>query len=512
MVSAQVKDIKSIGFKSIVRSTNRKSSLEKRLKRLSLPCVRKRFLAEVHEQLSTSVANLPDCFPYACVEALDILMVKLLKRESLEETPSTRYPQMAVVEGEYHFELKPKLNPKRYVKGSQYISYPLVFLGKQFTFLRIKDNGATQQTLSVDATLEGKCLTFSFYAPSNNGDSDTKRKGNTKKDNENISSNSQQNQSKRKELITKEYALKSYPVSSWFKKNTFENSVGVALKRTDPKGNISLTDTFINLGKANANRYVIIFFGGSENYYFDLNGDMLFETLSINEIYEKNRISKALDIEERIKKFRVQKKSNALVRSLKHKWRNNPEYYQNSSGLIYITNGELITKTDSLGDVNFSHVQKRRKINKICVGVDYPDETVKVVFAGSSIAVYNDEGILNAHQFYENIHIRYSMSKEINDLGLISIITLSENCASWRRSGIIRTIGNTRYIFSAKEISERYGTPIESVKYVGIITNNIINQYTIFLMEEDGRFTSLPATPRIVTSPRYAKRSVNCIQ
>lgn len=502
MVSAQVKDITDISIKSI----GNKSNLKKRLKRLSHPCIRKQFLKEVHEELSTSVANLPDCFPYACVEALDDLMVKLIERKSLEEPPSTRYPQMAVVEGEYHFELKPKLNPKRYVKGSQYISYHLEFLGKQFTFLRIKYNNATPQTLSVDATLEGKLLTFSYYAPFDNGRNGTKGKDNTKKDNENTITKSSVNQ---RELITKEYILESYPFSSWFKKNTFENSVGVALKRTDSKGNISLTDTFINLGKANANRYVIIFFGGSENYYFDLNGDMLFETLSINEIYEKNRISKALDIEERIKKFRVQKKSNALVRSLKHKWINNPEYYQNSSGLIYIINGELITRTNSLGDVNFSHIQKRKKIHKICVGVDYPDETVKVVFAGSSIAVYNDEGILNAHQYPENIHIRYSISKEINDLGLISIITLSENCASWRRGGIIRTVGNTRYIFSAKEISERYGKPIESVKYVGIMTNNITNEYEILLRETDGRFTSLPVTPRMVTSPRYAKRSVN---
>ena len=498
MVSVQEKDMTNIDIKS----SRKKSSLEKRLKRLSHPCVRKIFLGAIHEELTASVINLSDCFPYACVEALDKLIVKLIERESLEETPSARYPQIAVVEGEYHFELKPV---KYSVDNRNYFAYNLIFLGRTFRLLNIKENSTSPQTLPVNATLEGKLLTFSFYVPSDNGSHGAKENENTKKNNENTSAEPPANQSNRREKITKEYVLESYPFSSFFKRNTFNNSIGVAVKKTDPKGSFSLTKTDINLGYENANTYVMVFFGGSENYYFNLEGEMLFERLSVSETFEKKRISKALDIEERIKKFRAQK--NALVRHLKHRWKNCPEYYQNHSGLIYIINGELIAKTDRLGDVNFPHIQKRKTISKVCVGVDYPDKRIRFVFAGDSVAVYNAEGIINAHQYPENIHIKYSMSKEINELGLISIITLSENRASWRKAGIIRTIKNTRYIFSAEEISERYGKPIESVKYVGIIMNNVTERYEILLKEENSEFTSLPAIPKIVASPKYTKRS-----
>lgn len=439
-------------------------SLEKRLKLLTDNEKRIDFASKLVDKLRDLTK---DTFnpSYSYAQALDQLLSEAIDRhftnKSLDEWPK----QTAILHSFYRFSIAPA---RRVEGGHTYIAYPIRFLDKCYTLHshRLDIEGSPEKEsassrLEVIGIVQNKRIDFGWH------------------DNNSVG--------------TRRYDYENFLFVPFIRDKLLNCSSGVAIRKADTHGKITMGGKRIRLGPDSSDQYIIVFFQREDIYLFNLSGEMLFETLSPDEIKEKRKLNRMLGAKDKMDKHddtSLKDISNIVFQELKGRWQKEPPQFKGWDSISYIIRGNINATIALDGTVILTNYQKKKRKKGIFVSKSRGHGKVRLEFKGLYVAAYENDELVNCHKFYEPINYRRCLrSMDARGLDLVFLRTFDIN-------DYIRTvIGDSTYNFCVKKAIESYNEQRANVKHAGIIANTLADYFEILLIDNDNAFTCFPIRP-----------------
>lgn len=465
-------------YKSKAHSFEIMTTLEKRLDHIKGSGKRKYFLIKIYQEVLNYQSNSESTIRQSSMDALDYLLERAIdehfrgedsnnsnnndhsKEEPLQHQQATEpIPTAALLEGTYYFRLKRQDFPSQ-----KRFKYDLRLFNKTF-FFYLPRTKESPQILEVKATLEDKSMLFEYDTNGSDGKKDKK---------------------------TKNYIHQNFFYVSDLIGKYFENSQGVAVRKTDAThGRIYLGNRIYNFGANETDKHIIVFFDTPENiFFFDAFGNMLFPTLSKEEVFEKKRICKTLDICKAIEEFKIREYSKLIVDRVRELWREAPESFQNRVNRPYfLLSGKVDGRLDYLGRFSFAHSTNGKTRKQIGISKSYPHKDIVLEFLGPYVKASHKGEPINAHELDDVIKCCNGPNSRLHNLEYVYAMTTT------RRDYVICWSHSVNHYFSMREIKRLYGKPIKSVKHLGILANTMDNYFEVLIIDNEDNFTSFPIKP-----------------
>ncbi|MBS3122234.1 hypothetical protein J4434_05115 [Candidatus Woesearchaeota archaeon] len=439
-------------------------SLEKRLKELSDNKERIDFASELVDKLRDLTKGTFNC-SYSYAQALDQLLSEAIDRHFTNELLDGWPKQTAILHSFYRFSLA---SARRVEGGHTYIAYPIRFLDRCYTLhshrLDIEDSPQKEYAfpkLEVIGIVRDKRLYFGWH--------DTNSVG------------------------ARHYDYNDFFFVPFIRNKLFQHSSGVAIRRADSHGKITMGGKRIRLGPDSSDQYIVVFFQREDTYLFNLSGEMLFETLNLDEVNEKRKINRMLDAKKKMNKedeTSLKELSDIVFQELKERWQKNPLQFKGWNSISYIIKGDIEATTSSDGTVILTNYQKKKRKKGIFVSKSHGHGKVRLEFKGLYVAAYEKDELVNCFKFYEPINYRRCLrSMDARGLDLVFLRTFDIN------DYISTAIGDSTYRFCVKKAIESYDKQRANVKHAGIIANTLADYFEILLIDNDNAFTCFPIRP-----------------
>ncbi|MDP7116285.1 MAG: hypothetical protein QF915_04460 [Candidatus Woesearchaeota archaeon] len=348
------------------------SWLRRRLKSFQSARNRRLFTEEVYEEMLKY-----SFIPFDTAKALDTLLEKLAN-DCLEKP-------VIVVQGDHDRILKPYFKAPR----TDQFKYEIRMFGKHFTIAVFDKESVIDENMKLRVRVRNGYKLLFNWAVDMNPDSSEEDLGYEMGDGR-----------------RSEYCHLENLFSRW--EPHFQ---GVAVKIPEEHGKFSFAGRYINLGADQGEKPTIVFFDKGDLYYFDLDGNMVFETLSSIEVIQQRKLERIISIETEKEKIDLNIFGSEVMEDLKKKWYDEPSI-GNRLGRTVILRTSIEGKVMPNGYVNFTHIANGHKSTGFYVHTDFHKETVRTEFKGPFALFYRQDKLVNAFRIEEGISCEKPLRSE----------------------------------------------------------------------------------------------------
>jgi len=225
----------------------------------------------------------------------------------------------------------------------------------------------------------------------------------------------------------------------------YDASSGVAImKTTRNRGSFVIGTRRYDFGQDFVGKYIFTFFEDGNPLFFDVQGKMVFPTLSNIEVFNQKRLERILPIKEAYDSYTDDDSVEEYVMGL---WKKAPEEYFDNPGVLLVR-AEAQRSVLSLGKVTFYHYEDERKYKKIYAGIHEAGKNVKVSIRGGNLLIFSlEDELLNAlFLSTPGVFVKHIRKTEIEEA--VGIRTLRES------SNNLVSLNKVTYGFAKARINE----------------------------------------------------------
>ncbi|MBT4541262.1 hypothetical protein HOC35_07150 [Candidatus Woesearchaeota archaeon] len=178
----------------------------------------------------------------------------------------------------------------------------------------------------------------------------------------------------------------------------FNVSTGVAIKKTNQKGEFKIGDNNFNLGVDNSNNYIFLFFRNGLTYFFNHEGKKLTRALSVKQQFAEQIDEKVMKIMKQYNSCDLKELSRRSMNYMVHMWETKPSRFSPRFGRRLLINGSYSAPVGKGSHIKIRHYEGDRKKQYIFVGRAHDGKPVEISWQGHYLIIKDkNKQVLNAH-------------------------------------------------------------------------------------------------------------------
>jgi len=268
----------------------------------------------------------------------------------------------------------------------------------------------------------------------------------------------------------------------------YERCVSVEIRQLDAHRRVSFACRKKRVSKDDRGSFVILVHDEGETYMYNLFGEMVFTSLSKQEVKKKQTLAKTLALKEESNGFNKEDYIGKVKDYLISRWREKPKDFEKEGRMILIE-GSLDRRLDYDGRFLFEFFQGKKKKQVINVGTHYKKKDCHAEFIGPYVFLYCDRSLVNGHKT-DHIGFECKRLRPVpNDMEYIRIKNIGPK-------QIYFYAGDKRYLFRLNDV-------------FALMCHNTregSNHFTLLIQTENGEVYQKEINPNICGSKYYKPR------